>query len=311
MSITRILNVESIRFGAPDLGVMRQFLLDFGLRDAEDAGDGVLRMRGTGDAPFIHETEQGDAGLRHVTLRVADRTDLEALAESEGVTVESASGPGGGERVILTDPNGYRVEVVAGKARASAVSGIVPQAWNVGDKRDRERVAKRLVPAPAHVRRLGHVVLAVADMAATWAWWESRFGLLVSDEVHAPNGDVAAMFVRCNCGDEPVDHHALNFASIPGMPAKFHHAAFEVADLDDLIIGNEFLAGRNYQHDWGIGRHILGSQVFDYWKDPFGHRVEHWTDGDYFDASEPPNVTDIATMLGHQWGPAAPENFVA
>lgn len=310
MSITRILNVESVRFGAPDLNVMRQFLLDFGLHDAEDAADGVLRMRGTTEAPFIHETERGEPGLRCVTLRVAARSDLEALAKAEGVQIEPASGPGGGERVLLTDPNGYRVEVVAGKARVAPLANA-PQSWNVADAHARANKAKRLVNGPAHVRRLGHVVLAVTDMSETWAWWKDRFGLLVSDEVRAPNGDVAAMFVRCDCGSEPVDHHALNFASIPGMPAKFHHAAFEVTDLDDLMVGNAYLAERSYQHDWGIGRHILGSQVFDYWKDPFGHRVEHWTDGDYFNASEPPNVTDIATMLGHQWGPAAPENFVA
>jgi hypothetical protein len=51
--------------------------------------------------------------------------------------------------------------------------------------------------------------------------------------------------------------------------------------------------------------------VFDYWRDPWGHRVEHWTDGDLFDASVAPNVTDIATMMGHQWGPKAPADFVA
>lgn len=311
MPITRILNVESVRFGAPNLQAMRDFLLDFGLRDAEASGDGILRMRGTNDAPFIHETELGEAGLRCVTLRVASRADLEALAVSDGVQIEAASGPGGGEQVVLTDPDGYRIEVVAGKTRATPVAVPAPQNWNVGEQRDREGVAKRLTPAPANVRRLGHVVLAVTDMAATWGWWQSRFGLLVSDEVQAPNGDVAAMFVRCDCGSEAVDHHALNFASIPGMPAKFHHAAFEVTDLDDLMVGNAYLAERNYAHDWGIGRHILGSQVFDYWKDPFGHRVEHWTDGDYFDASVPPNIADIPTMLGHQWGPAAPATFVA
>ncbi len=311
MPITRVLNVESVRFGAPDLETMRTFLLDFGLREAEATGDGILRMRGTGVAPYIHETEQGDAGFRCVTLRVGSRADLEALAAADGVEIEPATGPGGGEQVVLTDPDGYRVEVVAGKLRAAPLAAAAPQAWNVGEQRDREGVAKRLVSAPASVLRLGHIVLAVTNMAATWAWWQSRFGLLVSDEVQAPNGDVAAMFVRCDCGAEAVDHHALNFAAIPGMPATFHHAAFEVADLDDLMVGNAFLAERGYVHDWGIGRHILGSQVFDYWKDPFGHRVEHWTDGDYFDASVPPNVADIPTMLGHQWGPAAPADFVA
>ena len=154
-------------------------------------------------------------------------------------------------------------------------------------------------------------MINVSDMRHSWEWWRGRFGLLASDEVRAPNGDVAALFIRCDRGSTLVDHHMLNFASIPGVPPKFHHAAFEVADFDDLMVGSHHLEARGYTHDWGVGRHVLGSQVFDYWKDPWGHRVEHWTDGDLFDASTPTNVTDIPTMLGHQWGPAAPHDFAA
>lgn len=29
-----------------------------------------------------------------------------------------------------------------------------------------------------------------------------------------------------------------------------------------------------------MGRHILGSQIFDYWKDPSRFTVEHYADGD-------------------------------
>jgi len=167
-----------------------------------------------------------------------------------------------------------------------------------------------VAPGPAHVARLGHVVLGVSDISRTWAWYQSRFGLLLSDDVRAPNGDVAALFIRCDRGDRLVDHHMLNFASIPGVPPQFHHCAYEVADLDDLMAGSNHLTAVGYRHDWGIGRHFLGSQVFDYWRDPWGHRIEHWTDGDVFDASSPVNVTDIAMMLGHQWGPPSPPDFV-
>jgi hypothetical protein len=78
-----------------------------------------------------------------------------------------------------------------------------------------------------------------------------------------------------------------------------------------LMAGSQHLKTKGYRHDWGVGRHILGSQVFDYWRDPWGHRIEHWTDGDLFDANEPVNVTDVPTMMGHQWGPAAPADFAA
>jgi catechol 2,3-dioxygenase-like lactoylglutathione lyase family enzyme len=304
-------DVESVRFSAPDLDQMRQFQLDFGLCDAEPAADDVLRMRGTGDGPFLHETVRGDPGFLRVSIRVRSLEDLAALASAEGAAIENAEGPGGGQRVLMRDPDGFQVEAVAGRARASTLPDGTSTAWNVLARRERQRQPKRLAQGAAHVARLGHVVLGVSDMTKTWAWWQSRFGLLISDEVRAPSGDVAALFIRCNRGDEPSDHHTLNFASVPGTPPKFHHAAFEVADLDDLMVGSQYLVAKDYRHDWGIGRHILGSQVFDYWRDPWGHRVERWTDGDQFDSHSPTNIADLPTMMGHQWGPAAPADFVS
>ncbi|GAC1571708.1 MAG: VOC family protein [Sphingomicrobium sp.] len=311
MSVIKIVDIESVRFGAPDLRLMRDFMIDFGLSEAADVQDGVLRMRGTGDAPFIHETVEGEAGFRAVTLRAESDADLQALAVAEKVAVTDASGPGGGKMVTLRDPDGFVVEVVAGKSRVKELEHRSRAPWNVIARRERPGAAKRLDAGPAGVVRLGHVVLGVSNVSTSWDWWQDRFGLLMSDEVRAPTGDLAAIFIRCDRGDKPVDHHTLNFASIPGVPPKFHHAAFEVADLDDLMAGSQHLETKGYFHDWGVGRHILGSQVFDYWRDPFGHRVEHWTDGDLFDASSPPNITDIPTMMGHQWGPASPADFVS
>ena len=309
MSIIKIEDIESVRFSAPDLAEMHKFLLDFGMTDAEDAKDGVLRMRGTGTAPFIHETVSGEPGFVSVSLRAKDALDLQLLAKTEGAEVVKASGPGGGSSIRLMDPDGFIVEVIADKARVETLPDGSRAPWNLAARRDRPGAVKRVAASPANVFRLGHLVLGVSDARASWEWWHARFGFIMSDEVQAPDGNMAAAFIRCDRGGEHVDHHTLNFAAVPGVPPRFHHAAFEVADLDDLMSGSQYLQTSGYHHDWGVGRHILGSQVFDYWRDPWGHRVEHWTDGDLFDASVKPNVTDLATMLGHQWGPSAPANF--
>ena len=57
---------------------------------------------------------------------------------------------------------------------------------------------------------------------------------------------------------------------------------------------------------WGVGRHIMGSQVFDYWKDPFGNELEHWTDGDLFTAADPPQKQPMSALLAVQWGSPHP-----
>ena len=198
MSITQIIDVESIRFSATDLDLMRAFLTDFGMIEAEATGDGVLRFRGTGDAPFIHETSLGEPGLVAYTLRAASIADLNALAEADSVPITDAPGPGGGKMVTLTDPDGFTVEVLADKARVAPLSRGQGGRWNFIDDRERHNVTRRVAPGPAHVARLGHVVLGVSDISRTWAWYQSRFGLLLSDDVRAPNGDVAALFIRCD-----------------------------------------------------------------------------------------------------------------
>ena len=196
VAIAKAIDVESVRFSAPDLPKMREFLEDFGLREAEDVGDGVLRVRGIGDAPFLHETVEGEPGFVSFAVRVRSAEDLRALAEAEGVAVEPASGPGGGQRVCLTDPDGFMVEAVAGRRRVPTLPPAPSNLWNIAARRERQGEAKRVANTAAHVVRLGHVVLGVTDMEKTWEWYRSRFGLLVSDEVRAPNGDVAALFIR-------------------------------------------------------------------------------------------------------------------
>ncbi|NJO02771.1 MAG: hypothetical protein HC880_14785 [Bacteroidia bacterium] len=52
----------------------------------------------------------------------------------------------------------------------------------------------------------------------------------------------------------------------------------------------------------------LGGQVFDYWKDPWGFTIEHWTDSDLLDASAPPGTHSLIAA-GNQWGPPPPPDL--
>ena len=71
-------------------------------------------------------------------------------------------------------------------------------------------------------------------------------------------------FIRCDRGSIPTDHHTLawRWAREP-LP----HSAYQVSDLDATAAGGEFLNDSSYFRSWGIGRHIQGSQLFDYWRD--------------------------------------------
>ena len=71
------------------------------------------------------------------------------------------------------------------------------------------------------------------------------------------------MFWRLDRGKERVDHHSFFFYEGP----KFHphHASFETHDFDTQVLGHDWLREKGYRNCWGVGRHILGSQIFDYW----------------------------------------------
>lgn len=303
MTIIKVEDIAHVRFSAPDLAAMRSFLEDFGLSCFEEGGR--LYGKGSDGRPFVHVTEQGAAKFLAVGFRAETVADLETLARHEGVAVEDLKESGGGKIIRLTDPDGYSVEVVAGQAKAGASLPVGDLPRNTAAEKQRLRASVRLESAPAHVRRIGHAVLKVRDFRTSEKWYKDRFGFLTSDEVEAAKGLPLGAFMRCDRGDRPSDHHTLFLAQLPGALGLLH-AAFEVANLDDLMLGHQHLKARKREAAWGVGRHIMGSQVFDYWKDPFGNELEHWTDGDLFTAADPPQKMPVSALLAVQWGSPHP-----
>jgi catechol 2,3-dioxygenase-like lactoylglutathione lyase family enzyme len=301
MSIIRIKDVAFVRFGAPDLAEMADFLLEFGMIAAGGSNADTLYMRGYGAGPFLHVTERGEPGFRALGLWAEDVDALRALGDAEGVPVLPLESPGGGYCVRLIDPDGFQVEIVAGQAAAEPPPVPASAPWNHGGAYTRQNELRRLAPGPSHVLRLGHVVLGVSDFRRSERWYKDRFGILTSDEIPISETKALGAFMRCDRGSELTDHHSLFLLEHPEAP-KFLHAAFEVHDFDDLMTGHDYLLKRGRTHNWGIGRHIYGSQIFDYWADPWGHEVEHWTDGDRLTAYIPPNLGDLKQLLATQWG---------
>jgi len=304
MSTIKVQDVAFVRFRAPDLSAMRSYLEDFGLT-AVEATERRLVMRGASAAPALHVTELGEPGFAGVAFRAASVADLERLAMADAAEVEPLELPGGGAVVRLSDPDGHRVEIVAGQAGAPPLPLPASEPWNLAAERQRLRATKRIPAGPAHVVRLGHVVLNVSDFRTSERWYKDRFGFITSDEVRVSPEFALGAFLRCDRGEAPTDHHTLFLAQSP-KGAGFNHAAFEVADLDDLMVGHQHLKDRGRHAEWGVGRHILGSQIFDYWRDPWGHTLEHWTDGDLFTAADGSGVATLQDLLGVQWGPPAP-----
>jgi catechol 2,3-dioxygenase-like lactoylglutathione lyase family enzyme len=308
MSIIKAVDVAYVRFSVPDLAKQRAFLKDFGLIEVEDRA-GTLYLRGTSSAPFCYAVSQGKAAFAGFGIWAKDLDDLKAVAAHDSQPVEALDAPGGGWVVRLTDPDGITVEVVAGQTLADPLPVPRSATWNEGEGRQRIARFRRTTTGPSTVQRLGHVLLSITDFRTSEAWYKDRFGLLTSDEISpAPNVAIGA-FMRADRGDTPHDHHTVACVQGAGPPGLLH-SAFEVLGLDDLMAGHDHLKAGGYTPNWGIGRHILGSQVFDYWLDPHGFEIEHWTDGDQLRASDGGGSAGMDVALGVQWGmkmPAPPQ----
>ena len=162
---------------------------------------------------------------------------------------------GGGQRVRLTDPDGNAVEVVHGRELLPALPVPTASGLNRGSDRQRLGTVHRPRSGASSVKRLGHIVLKIADLGQSQTWYQSNFGFLSSDEIYLGAKDnILSAFMRCDRGDEYTDHHTLALAQIP--EPGFEHAAFEVEDIDSLMAGHDHLTSGEYKHHAGIGRHV-------------------------------------------------------
>jgi hypothetical protein len=159
------------------------------------------------------------------------------------------------------------------------------------------------------VKRIGHGVIMSPEPARATRWYRETLGFVSSDDVYAgPKENVIATFNRCDRGETYVDHHV--FLSLAGPKKGMNHVSFEVQTVDDLLKGHEHLKSKSYKHVWGIGRHVLGSQIYDYWQDPWGRVHEHWTDSDVLNVHNAPNLLPVETGLASQWGEPPPQEFI-
>lgn len=295
-----VTDIAYVRFQAPDLDQMEAFLSSFGLSRARRTSD-ELHMAAADGSPFVHSTRKGAASFQSAGFRAASREALEALAVFAGRTVERATDPGSADLVRLTDPDGLAVEVVHWPDEPAPLAVLERPPVNDTLARPRVDTLKRLPHGPSHVMRIGHIVLEVSDYAASADWYHQHLGLIPSDEIYRDEGGpVGAAFFRCDQGARPVDHHTVVLAGRGKF--AFGHAAFEVVDFDDLMTGHDHLRREGREHDWGVGRHILGGQIFDYWRDPWGHLLEHWTDGDMLTRDWGSRRVSADEVFGAQWG---------
>lgn len=309
--VIKVADIAWLEFDKPDLARAEAFAHAFGFATAART-DTELQLRGSDPgAPCVLIRRGNQTRFRGMAFAAVDETDVLRLADKTGARAQALPHSIGGIGVELTDPSGFPVQVVAGVHPTRELATQPVHTFNFGHDRIRVNATQRPPRVPTTVQRLGHVVVQSTKYRAALDWYLDTLGLIVSDFLYFPgqrHRGPTMSFMRCDRGSTLTDHHTLAMAL--GPTNRYVHSAYQVADLDALAAGGEYLKDRGYFRSWGIGRHIQGSQIFDYWRDPDGFMVEHFTDGDLFDNTLEPGWAAFTASGLNQWGPPATGDFL-
>lgn len=288
-------SLDHFALSVPDPAIGAEFYRDFGLTP-RDAPDAVRLDAANGVAGYLHEGSRKH--LHHLTFGI----DADAAAEFqnrlqvEGIALTDAPrGVANGDGFWLRDPDGNLIQVAALPRRSPAGKSHMDVRIVEEGERGAPEDAGEVRP-----HRLGHVLLFTPDPLRLVAFYERALGLRLSDR----SGDIVA-FMHSPYGS---DHHVLAFgrSDRPG----FHHASFELDGIDKIGMAAMRMSERGHREGWGFGRHYIGSNYFQYVRDPWGSFAEYFCDIDYIPAGcawQPRDVPPERALF--VWGPQPPPYF--
>jgi len=308
----RLKSLHHAHFVVSDFEAVEAFATDFGLSTVQK-DERRLLMATAGADQYSYIADRGP-GPRFLGLGflVEGMRDLEEAVERHGATpIQPIDRPGGGYSVTLVDPEGHRIELIAGVAEKQADRSNKPLELNTPGRkarRDRRQAGRPL--QAQKLFRLGHVGLYVVDFDKVSGWYAEVLGLRPSELIHAgdPEDNIVA-FYRLDRGDDYVDHHVLAFVKFER--ADCHHLSFEAEDFEAQFMAHRWMSERGYELCYGVGRHPLGSHVFDTWFNPEGYRWESFSDTDVHNAERPAGRHDFRSLGLDVWSSEPPDRYFA
>lgn len=273
-----VVRLESLTYGVDDLAVAKRYYDDWGLVAVAEGRHGVdyrldsgqtILLRESSDSSLPKAVESGST-IREVTWGVADATSLQAV----GAALSSDRDPRLAHGTLSTlDPWGM------GIAFRVVAPGFDAPVHTERPRNRAFRVADRIRPW-----RIGHVVLNVpeAKMQATSQFYLDRLQFRLSERVNQ-FGD----FIRC---PGSTDHH--NLFLLQRSDGGLNHVAFEVANFDEIVMGGKFMQAKGWEAATSLGRHVMGSNLFWYFKNPGGGLAEYFSDMDVVDDGWEPPIWD-------------------
>jgi catechol 2,3-dioxygenase-like lactoylglutathione lyase family enzyme len=294
-------SLNHFALAVPDLQAAQAFYTNFGLK-ARTEGN-VLALEAANGLTVARVVEGPRKRLHHLSFAV-DAADLDpfiARLKAQGIEIERPDMRVHDEAIWFRDPDGNLFEVAAAPRSMPATKSYSGPEVRGPGARTAEEMYQTTQAHGVRPLRLGHCLLFSTDVGRSIDFYGRTLGLRLSDR----SGDIVG-FMHAPHG---CDHHILAFAK-SHQPA-FHHASFEVEDVDRIGLGAENMVRKGYEKGWGFGRHMAGSNFFYYAGDPWGSFAEYFCDMDYIPAGEPWKAQDLPPEHSlHLWGPRVPDYFL-
>ncbi|KAK5789892.1 hypothetical protein VI817_009015 [Penicillium citrinum] len=221
-----------------------------------------------------------------IYLKQSKAPKAAALPDNSPVE-ELAYTPGAGSLVTITDPEHHQ-EPINPPGEQPPQKKII---LNFPSEKLHIRKFNRFEPGSA----LDHFGLSTQNFESQLQFYTSTFNIVPTDFVYIEQDSQRipiTVFIHLDLVKEPVDHHAF-FLGANSKKSLVHHCSFE-----------------GYPPAWGVGRHVLGSQILDYWWDISGNIVEHYADGDLVNAETPIGYVPAGPDSLAIWGPRVPAAYL-
>jgi len=287
MNDPKVIGLAGVGLQVPELRVAEKFYGSFGLNaEKRGAGIGFRSTGGTSDEILVLPGAP-QKRMHHLSffIRPEDEARFAEKLKAKGFKTSSAPERPG---LWFQDPWGTWINLTSGASpyreeTAAARSGVDAHHWK-SLNRD---------PKP---QRIGHMLMFTPDYEKSEAFFSDALGLRTTDRA---KGKVSFMAAGA---DGIIDHHC--FGLIPSTHRGFQHASFKVGGIDDIGFGAWRMRNAGYKEAFGPGRHALASNLFHYFRDPWGSWIEYYADMDRISPSwETRDWNELPYVWGPEWAP--------
>jgi catechol 2,3-dioxygenase len=261
-------------------------------------------LRGFGDyLPYsLQLTEAARSGIGHVGIRSWSGEALErriAAVEATGLGIGWTEGEHGhGPAYRCTDPDGHVFELYWESERYTPPDELRPSLKNQ---------PQRYVGRGAAVKRLDHVNLLAADVAASRAFAQEALGYRLYEQIVLDDGTEAGAWLSLSIAA----HELIYVSDAAGARGRLHHLAFWVDTREEVLRAADLFLDHQVPIEAAPSKHAIAQGFFLYGFEPGGNRIEVTTGGYFvFDPEFEPVVwSEAERARGQAWGVHTVESF--